>query len=71
VLIGLRRPQPGLFASMQWGVPGVMEETRRRAARLGLVVRELAPLWDVDVPADLERMREAGLGELVPLSTSL
>src|SRR2546422_762324 len=70
VLIGLRRPQPGLFASMQWGVPGVMEETRGRARRLGLAVRELAPLWDVDVPADLERMREAGLGELVPLSTS-
>ena len=70
VLIGLRWPQPALFRSMQWGVPGVMEETRGRARRLGLAVRELAPLWDVDVPADLERMREAGLGELVPLSTS-
>ena len=71
VLIGLRRPQPALFASMRWGGPGVLEETRRRAGRLGLAVRELAPLWDVDLPADLERMRAAGLAELVPLPTSL
>jgi uncharacterized protein len=66
VLIGLRRPQPGLFADMPWGTDQVMPETRRRAERLGLTTHELAPLWDVDVPADLERLREAGLGELVP-----
>ena len=70
VLIGLRRPQPALFADMQWGTATVMAETRRRAAELGLAVRELAPLWDVDVPDDLERLREAGLGELVPGFTS-
>jgi uncharacterized protein len=66
VLIGLRRPQPALFADMQWGTETVMAETRRRAAELGLAVRELAPLWDVDVPDDLERLRKAGLAELVP-----
>ena len=70
VLIGLRRPQPALFADMRWGTETVMAETRRRAAELGLAVRELAPLWDVDVPDDLERLREAGLAELVPGFTS-
>src|SRR5947209_15851936 len=66
VLIGLRRPQPALFAQMRWGTETVMAQTRRRAAELGLAVRELAALWDVDVPEDLERLRQAGLGELVP-----
>jgi rSAM/selenodomain-associated transferase 1 len=70
VLIGLRQPRPNLFADMQWGTATVMAETRRRAAELGLAMRELAPLWDVDVPEDLERLREAGLGELVPGFTS-
>jgi len=70
VLIGLRQPRPGLFADMPWGTATVMAETRRRAAELGLAVRELAPLWDVDLPADLDRLREAGLAELVPPFTS-
>jgi uncharacterized protein len=70
VLIGLRQPRPDLFAHMPWGTGTVMAETRRRAAELGLAVRELAPLWDVDVPEDLERLREAGLAELVPGFTS-
>src|SRR6266516_3682623 len=64
VLIGLRQPRPDLFADMPWGTGTVMAETRRRAAELGLAVRELAPLWDLDLPADLDRLREAGLAEL-------
>ncbi len=71
VLIGLRQPRPDLFAHMPWGTGTVMAETRRRAAELRLAVRELAPLWDVDVPEDLERLRQAGLAELLPgLSSS-
>ena len=70
VLIGLRQPRPDLFADMPWGTGTVMAETRRRAAELGLAVRELAPLWDLDLPADLDRLREAGLAELVPGFTS-
>jgi uncharacterized protein len=70
VLIGLRRPQPRLFADMQWGAETVLAQTRRRAAEIGLGVRELAPLWDVDVPEDLDRMRRIGLTELVPSFTS-
>src|SRR6266516_4353998 len=70
VLIGLRQPRPALFADMPWGTGTVMAETRRRAAELRLAVRELAPLWDLDVPDDLERLRQAGLAELVPGFTS-
>jgi uncharacterized protein len=69
VLIGMRQPQPALFAEVPWGTAEVMAQTRQRAADLGLSVRELPALWDVDVPRDLERLRQAGLAELVPPST--
>jgi rSAM/selenodomain-associated transferase 1 len=55
-LVGLRQPQPALFLAMSWSHDGVMSETRRRAAALGLTLCELAPLWDVDLPADLARL---------------
>jgi rSAM/selenodomain-associated transferase 1 len=57
VLIGLKRPAPALFSGMQWSVPTVMAETRRGLAALGLTCREFDPLWDVDTPADLARLR--------------
>jgi len=56
VLVGLRQPQQELFSTMPWSTSTVMSETRARAQRLGLKVRELEPLWDVDVPEDLARM---------------
>jgi uncharacterized protein len=65
VLIGSRHPQPGLFAGMTWSTDTVMADTRRRLARDGLTWRELAPLWDVDRPEDLARLRAAGLGHLL------
>lgn len=61
VLIGLRRADPLLFAGMTWGVPTVMAETRRRARVHGLRLRELATLWDVDRPDDVERLERAGI----------
>lgn len=57
VLVGLRRPQAPLFDDMLWSSPTVMAETRRRAAALGLRVREFKTLWDVDTPNDLARWR--------------
>ena len=62
VLIGARAPYPALFRDMPWGTADVMGETRRRLVALGLSWREPAILWDVDVPADLERLRAAGWG---------
>lgn len=57
VLVGLRRPQAALFEGIAWSTPEVMAQTRARAAALGLRVRELETLWDVDVAADLARWR--------------
>jgi rSAM/selenodomain-associated transferase 1 len=67
VLIGSRTPQPSLFAGMSWGTDTVMGETRRRLAQEGLTWREPAMLWDVDRPEDIERLRAAGLGNLMDL----
>ena len=36
----------------------VMQETRTRLARLNWRWRELATLWDVDRPEDLQRLRQ-------------
>jgi uncharacterized protein len=66
VLIGARRPEPSLFAGMEWSTPGVMEETRRRLQQLKLTWEESVTLWDVDVPGDLERLRTAVLADLIP-----
>jgi hypothetical protein len=64
-LIGMRRPQPRLFADMPWSTAGVMAETRRRLAGLSLSWREPARLWDVDRPEDLERLKREGLASLL------
>jgi rSAM/selenodomain-associated transferase 1 len=68
-LIGMRAPAPALFSDMRWSSPGVMAETRRRLRELGLTWQEPATLWDVDLPEDLERLREVGLHELIPSQT--
>jgi rSAM/selenodomain-associated transferase 1 len=64
-LIGMRRAEPALFENMAWSTSSVMAETRRRLSRLGLSWREPARLWDVDVPADLDRLARAGLASLM------
>jgi rSAM/selenodomain-associated transferase 1 len=66
VLIGTRRPRPALFYGMHWSTPGVMDETRRRLQKLGLTWQEPATLWDVDLPEDVERLRQIGLSALIP-----
>ena len=55
-LVGLRRPEPTLFEGMAWSTPTVMACTRERllAAKLSFV--ELAPVADIDVPADLRHL---------------
>src|SRR5690606_34901663 len=56
VLVGLHQPQPGLFGGIDWSTERVMAQTRQRARTLGLALCALAPLWDVDTPADLVRL---------------
>lgn len=59
-LIGLRRPVPALFEDMVWSTSTVLAKTLERAEALGLSVRLLPTLSDVDEPVDLavwERVR--------------
>lgn len=55
VLIGIARPAPALFRNVAWSTPGVLARTLERAGALGLDVAQLAPLGDLDTPADLVR----------------
>lgn len=52
-LVGLSQPAPELFLDMRWSHAQVMQETRLRAQTAGLSFVELAPIADVDEPADL------------------
>jgi hypothetical protein len=56
VLIGTRSPPPAVFDEVEWGTDQVMAQTRRRLAALGCRWAEPATLWDVDRPADLDRL---------------
>jgi rSAM/selenodomain-associated transferase 1 len=57
VLLGLKRVEPGLFDGMAWGTERVAQQTRRACEAAGLSLHELEPLWDLDRPDDLERLR--------------
>ncbi len=56
-LVGLRRHAPGLFQNVAWSTPQTYAQAAHNAARLGLRLLELQPWYDVDTPADLERLR--------------
>ena len=61
VLVGARRTDPRMFDGIDWGTGEVMAQQRAALAACGLAHAELPGLWDVDRPADLER-----LGSLKP-----
>jgi len=65
VLVGLRRDAmralPALFTGMPWSTPEVMPMTRARLAEAGVAWAELAPMADVDEPADLVHVPPAWL----------
>lgn len=52
-LIGVRAPQPALFAGIDWGSPQVHAQTIEAARRAGLRTVQLETLRDVDEPEDL------------------
>jgi rSAM/selenodomain-associated transferase 1 len=53
-LIALDRPRPALFQSIPWSTPSVLPATAERAGVLGLTVRMLDPLRDIDTVGDLK-----------------
>ncbi len=57
VLLGLRRPLPGVFESVAWSTPQVLAQTRERIGAAGARWLELPALWDVDEPADWVRLQ--------------
>ncbi len=58
--ISCRRVHPRMFRGVRWSGPSTREQTRQAAERCGLTV-EFGPAWfDVDTPADLERLQRAG-----------
>ncbi len=61
VLIGLARPQPALFESIDWGGPQVLQQTLARIAALGLRCALRPVLDDLDTPDDFQRALAAGL----------
>jgi rSAM/selenodomain-associated transferase 1 len=60
VLLGLSQAVPALFEAMNWGTANVMEETRQRLRNLGWRWYELGMRWDVDRPADYQRLVREG-----------
>lgn len=55
-LIGLRRAEPALFASIAWGEATVLAATLERMAALRWRVALLPPTWDLDRPEELARL---------------
>jgi len=70
VLIAANRIRPDAFARIGWGGPDVMEEQRARLREIGWRWSELPPLWDVDRPEDLARIR-SGVPGVAALLTAL
>ena len=58
-IVGARRAVPWLFEGIAWGTAGVLEASERRLRERGAVYGLVERFWDVDEPADLERLRGA------------
>ena len=56
-LIGLREPHLSVFDAIEWSTSRVYRQTVAQANRCGLRVRSLPEWYDVDEPADLERLQ--------------
>jgi hypothetical protein len=78
-LIGLTRRTAGdgvtvLFSGIDWGSPGVLDQTWRKASARGWTVAQLATLPDIDLPEDLPlippnvlRPEVQGLSVIIPV----
>ncbi|MFM9917123.1 MAG: TIGR04282 family arsenosugar biosynthesis glycosyltransferase [Rhizobacter sp.] len=55
-LIGVRHAMPWLFEGMAWSTNRVMNDTRARLRAHGVRHAELAPVHDIDEPADLAHL---------------
>ncbi len=58
-LLGMRRPDPALFAGIAWSTADVAAQTRAAAAAAGLELTLLPPWFDVDDGVSLLRLLRA------------
>lgn len=56
-LIGMGRPHLGVFQRIEWSTSRVYAQTLERASELCLSVKPVREWYDVDEPADLDRLR--------------
>lgn len=55
-LIGMNRLRPELFADISWGTAMVLEETLKKAEKIGSTLTLLKTLDDIDRPEDLTKI---------------
>lgn len=60
LLVGIARAIPSVFDAIDWSTARVMAQTRAQLALAGASWAELAVVWDIDRPADLDRVIAAG-----------
>lgn len=58
VMLALSVYDDSLFNDIEWGTSRVLAATRERIKSLGWHCREMPVLWDVDRPADFERLKK-------------
>ena len=56
-LIGLREPDIRVFERIEWSTASVLQQTLRQAEAAGKSVSTVPSWFDIDEPADLERLR--------------
>lgn len=65
-LVALRHPVPELFENIRWSTESALDDTLAAARRLGLKMRLLRMLSDVDTEADWLRLAGDGSGGAEP-----
>jgi glycosyltransferase A (GT-A) superfamily protein (DUF2064 family) len=56
-LLGVSTKTPDIFTGIRWSSPDVWPQTIARADELGLNWASLPAWYDVDTPADLDRLK--------------
>ncbi len=57
VLLGLKQLHDALFSGIAWSTEAVYRQTVERAEAAGISIFAFEPWYDVDTPADLERLK--------------
>jgi len=65
VLIGARKINKLLFEDIDWSTEHVFSQTLGKISKLGWKHHELAPIWDLDTPADLQRIPKNELKQIL------